>query len=983
MKKYSLLILFVLLPFLLLAQGRPYLKNFTDEEYGAYSRNFDIAVDDNGIVWLANFEGLVYYDNARWRVVHTDGLSRITVVYCDKNNTVWVGGYNFFGRVAFNENGEVYLKKAANEELYAGEVQEIWEKGDSVKFFVSNGNIGNFCRVEQDSVVLSNKLKKEVVTGLSDLIDIQAAENGIIKVLNDTTQYDTIADNYVVNIRKNKGIEFLDYSGNVLSVLNEESGLFSDNVAYTSYNGRGVLWGATDKSVFAVQTPSPYMFFSQKEGLSGIVQTLGEYNGTIYAGTLNGLFVLDKKNNKFKKYKKNVTSCWAFLNFNGSLFCATPEGVLKITEGQPDSFITSTFAMSLAEAPDNKIYCGCIDGLYIIDCQGKGKKINDFQKVVKILKDSERNYWIQNLYGVVLKKPASEEDFYPITDGEMTKDNAVVIADGKAVIVDALSQVPFSYPMTSYNAPSGILYLTDNAGKKLYRWKDGEKMKDDENLFYPLKNIAVRSILEFDGRIWLGTDNGITVVNPRLEDPAFKETPVLKVRSVTLNGDSVIWGGFGEFSGNLGKLKSDERNLKFEYSLDYVPIVGKTLYRYRINGGQWIAWDDDKDAEFFNLHYGSYNLEIQGKAISGEETEIVSVKFEIEFPFYRRWYMNVLYGLALAALIFAIVKYRIKMLEEEKIKLENIVSERTAEVVKQKDEIVKQKDEIVKQKDEIEIKSKSLEKALDDLSNAQNELIRQEKMATVGKLTQGLIDRILNPLNYINNFSKLSESLVKDIEANIEDDKDKMDEDNYEDTLDVLNMLKGNLQKVGEHGQNTTRTLKAMEEMLKDRSGGVVKTNLCRILKKNEEVVSKYHEECIKKYGIKVTFEIQEEGMPFEGNPELLSKTFMSIINNGFYAVIKKADRTPYPAEIYVKATSVADKYVIKFRDNGIGIEQTIIDKVFDPFFTTKPTGEASGVGLYLSREIIQNHHGDIFVESEKDNFTEFTVVFDVITTKN
>jgi signal transduction histidine kinase len=52
------------------------------------------------------------------------------------------------------------------------------------------------------------------------------------------------------------------------------------------------------------------------------------------------------------------------------------------------------------------------------------------------------------------------------------------------------------------------------------------------------------------------------------------------------------------------------------------------------------------------------------------------------------------------------------------------------------------------------------------------------------------------------------------------------------------------------------------------------------------------------------------------------------------------------------------------------------LDKVFDPFFTTKPTGEASGVGLYLSREIIQNHHGDISVKSKKDEFTELTVEF-------
>ena len=147
---------------------------------------------------------------------------------------------------------------------------------------------------------------------------------------------------------------------------------------------------------------------------------------------------------------------------------------------------------------------------------------------------------------------------------------------------------------------------------------------------------------------------------------------------------------------------------------------------------------------------------------------------------------------------------------------------------------------MVSQKDEIEQKSISLEKALAELHDAQGELIRQEKMATVGKLTQGLIDRILNPLNYINNFSKLSEGLVKDVEANIEDEKDVMDTENYEDTMDVLGMLRGNLQKVGEHGQHTTRTLKAMEEMLKDRSGGITTVELTALLQQDMEMLRTY-----------------------------------------------------------------------------------------------------------------------------------------------
>jgi len=81
-----------------------------------------------------------------------------------------------------------------------------------------------------------------------------------------------------------------------------------------------------------------------------------------------------------------------------------------------------------------------------------------------------------------------------------------------------------------------------------------------------------------------------------------------------------------------------------------------------------------------------------------------------------------------------------------------------------------------------------------------------------------------------------------------------------------------------------------------------------------------------------------------------------------------------YTPEVTLTATIAEEQYILKIRDNGIGIEETIRDKIFNPFFTTKTTSEAAGIGLYLSREIIQNHNGDISVASVKNEYTEFTI---------
>ena len=96
------------------------------------------------------------------------------------------------------------------------------------------------------------------------------------------------------------------------------------------------------------------------------------------------------------------------------------------------------------------------------------------------------------------------------------------------------------------------------------------------------------------------------------------------------------------------------------------------------------------------------------------------------------------------------------------------------------------------------------------------------------------------------------------------------------------------------------------------------------------------------------------------------------MLGNAVYAIVKKAAPDPM---IQFTATIADGHNILRIRDNGIGIDQDLLDKIFDPFFTTKTTGEASGIGLYLSREIIQNHGGDISVASAMDEFTEFTII--------
>ena len=512
------------------------------------------------------------------------------------------------------------------------------------------------------------------------------------------------------------------------------------------------------------------------------------------------------------------------------------------------------------------------------------------------------------------------------------------------IVVKAEDKEPFSYPSFAYTDSTGVTWLTDEDCKHIYRWKDGKRLTDLDKYLYPFADISVRALFIQNDKIWLGTNKGLIIIDTKLKDPILETMPRMLIRRITLGNDSILWGGYGTMPESLPTLDNNS-NLSFIFSLDYEAMVGETVYRYRLDDTEWSIWDDDHEAQFLNLSSGSHTFYVQGRDAFGRETEVVSIDFKVLAPFYFRWYMNLLYLILAGLLVYGISIWRMRSLKRDKIMLEKIVEERTAEV-----------------------------------KSAQKQLIKQEKMATVGKLTQGLIDRILNPLNYINNFSKLSEGLVKDVKANIEDEEEHMDKENFEDTMDVLDMLSGNLQKVGEHGQNTTRTLKAMEEMLKDRSGGIVDTDLCAILRQNEEMVGTYYAKEISEHHIRTVFEYPDTPVHVNVNPDLLSKVFMSMVANSVYAVVKKYLRAAYEPEVSIKATVSNDRVTINFYDNGIGMEEKILDKIFDPFFTTKTTGEAAGIGLYLSHDIIQNYGGDITARSVKDEFTEFTITLPIQT---
>ena len=917
------------------AQGIPFLRNFTAEDYHANKLNYDVETDENGNVFVANFEGLMYYDHANWRILHTPGISRVTVTVRTSDNTIWVGGYNYFGKIKKKENGEIYLKRIGKTDLFHGEVNEVFERDGKVRFIANNGNIYQVESEDEVSVwktIDSHALK----IGVLDVVDIDAVERGDAAniVRDDIVMEEPLDNGLTAVIKKGKGVIIRNDKGKDLYTISDANGLCSNDVVYMAYDQRGQLWGATAKGVFAIQVPSSLSRFTTYEGLMGSVYSIENFNGKIYAGTDDGLFY--QEGMRFVKVTGVNHTCQELRHYGKDLLAATADGIFLLSAGGGVKRLTNTTSVSLL-VDGNEFYSGELDGVYLYNANGQSRrKICNLESVTKILKDDQGTIWLQSIYGLIWNKKATDQNFALYKSGNTTETmSTIVLADGKVEVISAETTKPFPYPLYSTVDSKGITWLTNSEGKAVYRWKNGKRLNDLDKLLFPIHDMAVRAIYTQQDEIWLGNENGLVIIDTRVKDVATQTKPKLLIHSVTLRSDSILWGGFGEMPEMLAELNHNENELHFTFSLDQTPIEGNTFYRYRLNNGSWSAWSTNTSANFTNLAHGIYTFSVQARDVTNRLTDITSILFVIKTPFYLRWYMNLVYVLLLLIFVYLLFRLRLRKLGKDKERLERLVQERTAEVV------------------------------------------RLEKMATVGKLTQGLIDRILNPLNYINNFAKLSEGLVKDVKANVEDEKEHMNEDNYEDTLDVLDMLSGNLQKVSEHGQSTSRTLKAMEEMLKDRSGGIVPMNLATVIHQDKQMLLEYYKNEISQYNIKTVFEYPET-IQINGNGEQLSKTIMCLLGNSVYAIVKKAQKKSFTPELSLRATMNDNSVKIIIGDNGIGIEETLINKILDPFFTTKTTGEASGVGLYLSREIIQNHGGDISVKSVKDEYSEFIIIIPI-----
>jgi signal transduction histidine kinase len=301
------------------------------------------------------------------------------------------------------------------------------------------------------------------------------------------------------------------------------------------------------------------------------------------------------------------------------------------------------------------------------------------------------------------------------------------------------------------------------------------------------------------------------------------------------------------------------------------------------------------------------------------------------------------------------------------------------EKTQENEKMVREQNIVLEQK--VKERTAALNKSLEELKETQNQLIQKEKMASLGELTAGIAHEIQNPLNFVNNFSELSQELAHELKEELE--RPELDKDLINDLISDLNQ---NQEKINMHGKRASSIVKGMLEHSRKSTGERRPTDINALV--DEYLRLSYHGMRAKDKNFNVDFKMDLDKTIGDITivPQDMGRVFLNLFNNAFYAVQQRFSLPPPPAPPFgseggekplVKVTTqkTDNHIIITIKDNGIGIPDTIKSKIFQPFFTTKPTGEGTGLGLSLSYDIVtKGHNGALEVESTEGGGSTFVI---------
>jgi len=485
-----------------------------------------------------------------------------------------------------------------------------------------------------------------------------------------------------------------------------------------------------------------------------------------------------------------------------------------------------------------------------------------------------------------------------------------------------------------------------------------------------------------DGLFIFGGSNGITYFRP---SEVSKSSPPPKMYFIDLkiNGESHVFDN-GIYNEENLTLTHNQNTISIDYTGIHYSNPARNRFSYILENYD-TGWQDvglQRTAYYPNLPPGNYVFRVKAANSNGVwNEEGIAMRIVIRPPWWKTIWAYLLYGLLLAGAVFGIdhsQRRRLIRKEQERAREKELA----------------QAKEIEKAYNDLGKAHQNLEKAHSNLKAAQDQLVQQEKLASLGQLTAGIAHEIKNPLNFVNNFSEVSREMIQELREEITEFLNEIGLNNKSSQitgkqlksagliLELLDEIESNQIKVNEHGKRADGIVKSMLQHSRGGNGKMEPTDLNVMVK--EYVNLSFHGMRAGKDPINVDIDLQLDDSVGEVPLviEDFSRVMLNVCGNAFDAMREKLRRSEvggqtsaaYLPKLTVRTRSRVDTVTIEIQDNGPGIPEKIKDKILQPFYTTKKGTQGTGLGLSITNDIIMAHRGKIDIESIMGDETRFTI---------
>ncbi len=595
--------------------------------------------------------------------------------------------------------------------------------------------------------------------------------------------------NYYIFSSLTYGILIVDTDFNIKYYINTDNGLNSNGVYYLFNDRYNNVWIGTENGVTFLDLNSPFNQFSEKEGISGTISAITLFNSKLMVGTFNGIHYLD--NNKFQYIKSKEIFITNFLNIkddktNQEVLLATSlRNIIQINSKLQIKDIYELYTgwgILKSQKQSNRLFFSHFSGIismeYKINNTGEVNFYNEHSYdsiesgVQTMTYDSRGNIWgatsVKGLIMIEFKTADEQKDYivhkYDTTSGLPSNYNNYVFNYKNKIIVTTKKGIyALSNPDSNYTDYK-FVNITHNFGFRnrtltFYRINID---KYDNIIFFTsqgifkyfastkilvykqfknITDIGESSIIFNDNKamVWFGVKNKLISYDEKKMDNIPK-IPKPLFRKIVIGGKNIFDGAYVEDKDiiisdsvikYIPKIEYVNNYISIEYALPFYTNTALNEYSYMLEGyeEQWSEWTNKTVREYINLEKGWYTFKIKARNIYNIESEISSFVFYVKPAWYRTYLAYFVYFILLIILIIAVFNIRLHKIERDKIKLENIVEQRTLEVERQSKEIKLQSEKLRQQTEKLAKQTERL--TLTNLELKHLSLVAQETVNSV------------------------------------------------------------------------------------------------------------------------------------------------------------------------------------------------------------------------------------------------------------